>query len=76
MHYDFSRKDVFVNVVGGLKIKETASDLSVCGALISSEIGISLPSKSCFFGEVGLTGEIRGVAFADVRLKRSAKIRI
>ena len=74
MHYDFSRKDVFVNVVGGLKIKETASDLSVCGALISSEIGISLPSKSCFFGEMGLTGEVRGVAFADVRLKEAQKL--
>lgn len=74
VHYDFSRKDVFVNVVGGLKIKETASDLSVCGALISSEMGISLPSKSCFFGEVGLTGEIRGVAFADVRLREAQKL--
>ncbi len=74
MHYDFSRKDVFVNVVGGLRIKETASDLSVCGALISSEIGISLLSKSCFFGEVGLTGEVRGVAFADVRLKEAQKL--
>ena len=74
MHYDFSRKDVFVNVVGGLRIKETASDLSVCGALISSEAGTSLPSTSCFFGEVGLTGEIRGVAFADVRLKEAQKL--
>lgn len=74
MHYDFSKKDVFVNVVGGLKIKETASDLSVCGALLSSEAGIPLPSNSCFFGEVGLTGEIRGVSFADVRLREGQKL--
>ena len=74
VHYDFSRKDVFVNVVGGLKIKETASDLTVCAALISSEVGIFLPAKSCFFGEVGLTGEIRGIAFADVRLKEAQKL--
>ena len=74
MHYDFSKKDVFVNVVGGLKIKETASDLSVCGALLSSEMGISLPPNSCFFGEIGLTGEIRSVSFVNVRLREGQKL--
>lgn len=74
MHYDFSRKDVFVNIVGGLRVKETAADLSVCAALLSSESNSSLPQKSCFFGEIGLTGEIRSVPFPDIRLKEGQKL--
>ena len=74
MRYDFSRKDVFVNVVGGLKIKETAIDLSICAALLSSERNKTLPLKACFFGELGLTGEIRSVPFLDIRLKEGQKL--
>lgn len=74
LRYDFSRKDVFVNVVGGLRFKETASDLSVCAALLSSEASSPLPHASCFFGEIGLTGEIRSVPFPDLRLKEGQKL--
>lgn len=69
-----SHCDVFVNVVGGLKLIETASDLAVAAALISSERRTEVDAKACFFGEIGLTGEIRGVPFVEHRLKEAAHL--
>lgn len=66
--------DVFVNVVGGLKIPEPAVDLGIIST-ISSSLRESPISKDTFvFGEVGLSGEIRGVAQTEARLREAAKI--
>ncbi len=66
--------DVFINVVGGLKLMEPAADLAVAAALISTETGTEIDAKTCFFGEIGLTGEVRAVSFADARLKEADKL--
>jgi len=66
--------DVFVNVVGGVKINEPAADLAVAAALISSLESKSIRPTSCYFGELGLTGEVRGVSLPDLRLKEAAKL--
>ncbi|HSI20334.1 MAG TPA: DNA repair protein RadA [Verrucomicrobiae bacterium] len=58
---DLSNQDVFVNVVGGLKIKDTAVDAAVCCALASALVGSSVDERLCVIGEVGLAGEIRTV---------------
>lgn len=66
-------QDVFVNVVGGLKIQETAADLAVMLAVASSLRHRVLPAQLVVFGEVGLAGEIRPVPFGVERLKEAAK---
>ena len=69
-----SHADVFINVVGGLRLVEPAADLAVAAALISTEAGEELGAKTCFFGEIGLTGEIRAVSFADARIREAEKL--
>ena len=63
--------DVFVNVVGGIQITETAWDLPVLIALASSLKGRALPAQLVAFGELGLTGEVRPVAYGDERLREA-----
>ena len=65
--------DVFVNVVGGLRVAETAADLATCLAVISSYREQALPGDLVAFGEIGLTGEIRPVPFGEERLAEAAK---
>jgi DNA repair protein RadA/Sms len=65
--------DVFVNVVGGVRLGETAADLPVLAAALSSLEGHSLPQDLVCFGEVGLAGEIRPVPFGEERLREAAK---
>lgn len=74
LNLDFSHRDVFVNVVGGLKLSEPAMDLALTAALLSSYSNQPLPASSCYFGEMGLTGEIRAVAFAEERVKEALKM--
>ena len=69
-----SGRDIFLNVAGGLKIHETAADLAVAAALISSVTGRPAPKRTVFFGEVALSAELRQVANAEARLKESAKL--
>src|SRR5262245_26538340 len=66
-------QDVFVNVVGGVRLAETAADLAVVAALLSSLSGKALPQDLVVFGEVGLTGEIRPVPYGEERLREAAK---
>jgi DNA repair protein RadA/Sms len=66
--------DIFVNVVGGLKLIEPAVDLGVITAIASSLKDTPVDAKSFVFGEVGLSGEIRAVAQAETRAKEAAKI--
>ena len=65
-------QDVFVNVVGGIRVQETAADLPVLLAVLSSFRDKPLPDKLVAFGEVGLSGEIRPVPNGEERLKEAA----
>ena len=67
-----SDQDVFVNVVGGIRLQETAADLPVLLAVLSSLRDKPLPEKTVAFGEVGLSGEIRPVPNGEERLKEAA----
>lgn len=69
-----AQKDVYVNVVGGLRLSEPGSDLALAAALLSSEVKKPLPASSCYFGEIGLTGEIRACSFAVERIKEAEKL--
>jgi len=66
--------DVYLNVAGGLRVTEPAADLAVAAALLSSLSDIAVPRGSLFFGEVGLSGEVRAVSHAEGRLKEAAKL--
>lgn len=66
-------QDVFVNVVGGVKVVETSADLALIFALVSSFRDFALPQDLVAFGEVGLAGEIRPVPNGQERLREAAK---
>ncbi len=66
-------QDVFVNVVGGVRVADTAADLAVLMACVSSIRDRPLPSNLVCFGEVGLAGEVRPVAYGEERLAEAAK---
>ena len=66
--------DVFVNAVGGVRIKEPAVDLAVLLAINSSFVDKPLPAKTLIFGEVGLAGEIRPVQRGQERIREAAKL--
>ncbi len=70
----FSNKDVYLTFTGGLKIKEPASDLAVAAALYSSLKNRPWPQGAVFFGEIGLSGDVRPVKFLEKRLKESEKL--
>ena len=66
-------QDVYVNVVGGVKVNETSADLALLLAIVSSFRDKSLPKDLVVFGEVGLSGEIRPVPGGQERLREAAK---
>ena len=66
-------QDVFANVVGGMRIQETAADLPLLLAAVSSLRGRPLPARTVIFGEVGLAGEIRPVQQGEERLREASK---
>ncbi len=66
--------DVYLNVAGGLRVNEPAADLAAAAALVSSLTGAALPRQRVYFGEIGLSGAIRPVAHAGLRLKEAAKL--
>ena len=70
----FSQLDVFLNVVGGVRLQEPAGDLAVAAALASSVYDRALPTDAVFVGEVGLGGEIRPVSQAERRLAEAANM--
>jgi len=71
---NFSQLDVFLNVVGGMRLQEPAGDLAVAAALASSVYDRPLPNDAVFVGEVGLGGEIRPVSQTERRLGEAAKM--
>lgn len=66
--------DIYVNIVGGLKIKGRDADLAICASLISSYKGTPLPEGVVFIGEVGLTGEVRQVPQLEGRLGEMSRL--
>lgn len=70
----FSSHDVYLNVIGGLQIDEPASDLGIALALISSLTDSVIPDNLIAIGELGLAGECRGIANADIRVKEAARL--
>lgn len=66
--------DVFLNLAGGLKIQDPANDLAVVSAILSSSLDLSLDNRTCFAGEVGLSGEIRPVARLEQRMAEAARL--
>lgn len=71
LHLSLHNKDVFLNVTGGMNIKEPGADLAIALSIISSAKNKPLPDKSISFGELGLLGEVRSVSFQDKRLKEA-----
>lgn len=67
-------KDIYINIVGGMKITEPAADLAICMAIASASKGMQLKKDAVVFGEVGLSGEIRHVPWADKRLAEAKKL--
>ena len=67
-------RDVYLNVVGGLRISEPASDLAVVVAVVSSLTGMRVRKATAFVGEIGLAGEIRGVRGVEARIAEAQKM--
>ncbi len=71
---DLSDKDIFINVVGGIKLNDRASDLAVCMAIASAAAERKLRDGAVVFGEVGLGGEIRSATMAEKRIAEAKKL--
>jgi len=71
---NLSNHDVYVNVVGGLKIDDYGADLAVCLAIVSAVKGLALSKSTAAFGEIGLLGEIRAVSNEGKRLSEAKKL--
>ncbi len=69
-----SEHDIYINIVGGIQIREPAADLAICLAIGSAAKGLQLKGNAVVFGEVGLSGEVRHVPHADKRLGEAKKL--
>jgi DNA repair protein RadA/Sms len=72
--YNMQNQDVYINVVGGLKISETATDLAVILAIASNYKNFVIDHDTIIFGEVGLTGEVRAVSHIEKRVGEAKKL--
>ncbi|MBO5221195.1 MAG: DNA repair protein RadA [Clostridia bacterium] len=70
----FGASDVYVNVIGGLRLDEPAADLGVAVAMVSAVKDFVLPEKTMFIGEIGLAGELRAVSGIEKRLHEAASL--
>lgn len=71
---DLSEYDVYINIVGGIKITEPAADLAVCMAIASAAKGMKLKNDAVVLGEVGLSGEVRHVPMIEKRIKEALQL--
>ncbi len=67
-------QDIYINIVGGIRLSEPAADLAICMAIASASKGMQLKTNAVVFGEVGLSGEIRHVPFIDKRVAEAKKL--
>ncbi|GAB2701847.1 DNA repair protein RadA [Mucilaginibacter koreensis] len=72
--FRLSSQDVFLNITGGIKVEDPAIDLGLAVAIVSSHEDIPIPSKTCFAGELGLSGEIRAVNRIEQRIAEAQKL--
>lgn len=70
----FYTSDVYMNAMGGIKLDEPSVDLAICAALASAATDVPIDKYTAIFGEVGLTGEVRSVAYADKRVNECIKV--
>ena len=66
--------DIYINIVGGMQIREPAADLAICMAIGSAAKGLQLKKNAVVFGEVGLSGEVRHVPQVEKRLAEATKL--
>lgn len=71
---NLSDQDIYINIVGGIKLTEPAADLAICMAIASAAKGMQLKENVVVFGEVGLSGEIRHVPYLEKRLAEAKKL--
>ncbi len=71
---NLSNQDVYVNVVGGMRLDEPTADLGIALAVVSSSKNIPLPKDLIAMGEIGLTGEVRGISSIEKRIKEAEKL--
>jgi DNA repair protein RadA/Sms len=72
--FNLGAKDVFLNITGGIRVEDPAIDLGLAAAIISSHEDIPVPFKTCFAGEIGLSGEIRAVNRVEQRIAEAQKL--
>lgn len=72
--FRLAQKDVFLNIAGGIKVDDPATDLAVIASVLSSNLDLPIDKSICFAGEVGLTGEIRPVTRIDQRISEADKL--
>ena len=72
--FQLGAKDVFLNITGGISSEDTALDLAVVAAILSSHHDIALPQNTCFAAEIGLSGELRPVPKIDQRIQAAEKL--
>ena len=72
--FSLGAKDVFLNITGGIRVEDPAIDLGLAAAIISSYQDIPIPFKTCFAGEIGLSGEIRAVNRVEQRIAEAQKL--
>lgn len=71
---NLSDQDIYINIVGGIRVTEPAADLAIIMAIASAARGMQLKKNAAVFGEVGLSGELRHVPYADKRLLEAKKL--
>ena len=72
--FKLGQKDVFLNIVGGIKVSDPAIDLAVCCAILSSNVDMSISPRICFAGELGLGGEVRPVRGVEQRVAEADRL--
>ena len=73
---NLNTKDVFINIIGGLRITDPACDLALIMSVVSSARGIPLKPDTMILGEVGLTGELRPVSSLNLRIEEAGRLGI
>ena len=71
---NIGQQDVYLNVAGGLRVREPAADMAVAAALVSSLTGAVIPPSCALFGEIALSGALRPVGQSDQRAREAAKL--
>lgn len=71
---NLSDQDIYLNIVGGIRLQDPAADLAICMAIGSASKGLQLKQNAVVFGEVGLSGEVRHVPFIDRRVAEAQKL--